>query len=509
MKNIVKFVIPLILVIVIPIILFLQKNDNDLQKFDKATQKVFDQFHPTGLSVAVVKDGAIIYQKALGYKNAGQMDFLDNNAIFNIASCTKAFTAAGIGKLEQEGLLNWNDKVIKYIPNFKLSDEYITKHLTIKDILSHHTGLGTFYGDLLWYNTTYTDEEVIERMQYLPITNEFRDQFGYQNNMYMIAGKIIESVSGESWEKYIQQTLLEPLEMNDTRTSSDRFDGTEELAFPHYKDSVSGVYYFRATKPAASIWSNTRDLAKWAMMWLNNGKWKGKEILSRKTVKMLTSGKTILPVSDERESLGTHFREYGMGWSLYDYNGCKIIEHNGGMPGFISKVDMVPEENLAVIILNNGFDLYVNNALFYSIVDIVTGHYTADWIDYYSTKKMKSDNDEKEFNEKRLATKDTTIKPTLPLQKFIGTYQDKMYGDAEIKLENNQLTCTLLPAKKVFKSKMEPWNKNTFKVIFKDPFLPYGLITFDTHKSNKVVGFRIDIPSGDFHFENLDFKKLD
>ncbi|MBU8892771.1 MAG: serine hydrolase [Bacteroidales bacterium] len=507
MKNIVKFVIPLILVIVIPFILLVQKKENNLQKYDRITQKVFDEFQPTGLSIAIVQNGDIIYQKALGYKNAHNVDFLDNNDIFNIASCTKAFTAAGIGELVQEGLLSWDDKVIDYIPNFKLDDEYITNNLTLKDILSHRTGLGTFYGDLLWYNSTYTNSEVIERMQYLPIVHDFRTGFGYQNNMYMIAGEIIESVTGESWESFIKQTFFVPLEMNDSRTSSDQFDGTEDIAFPHYQDSVIGVHYYQATKPAISMWSTPGDLSNWASMWLNNGKWKNDQILSPEIIRTLMSPQTILPVSEERESLGIHFRNYALGWITYDYNGRKIVEHSGRMPGYISKVALVPEENMAVIILNNGFEQYGNNALFYSIIDIATDHYNTDWVNYYQNTKMESVNSEKEFCDIRLATKNTDIKPTLPNEAFTGLFNDKMYGIAEIKLENNELSCTFLPAKKIFTSKMEHWNENTFKVEFKDPFLPYGLIKFEIDESNKVTGFKIDIPSSDFHFNNLDFKK--
>jgi len=508
MKNIVKFLIPLVLVIAIPLILFTQKKENNLQKFDRATQKVFDQFRPTGLAVAILKDGEIIYQKSLGYKNAHNIDFLDHNDIFNIASCTKAFTSAGIGKLVDDSLLSWNDRVINYIPEFKLADEYITKNLTIKDILSHRTGLATFSGDLLWYNTNYTNEEIIDRMQYIPIVNDFRTKFGYQNNMYMLAGEIIERVSGQSWEEFIQQSFLDPLEMTDTRTSSSEFDGTEDIAFPHYQDSVIGIYYFQATKAAASIWSSTRDLSNWANMWLSDGKYRNNQILSHETVHMLTSAQTILSVSEERESFGMHFRNYAMGWSTYDYNSRKIIEHNGGMPGYISKVALVPEENMAIIILNNGFETYGYDALLYSILDIATNHYTNDWVEYYLAKKEKSECSEQEKNDERLTTQDTSVLQTIPNKQLIGIYRDKMYGDAEIKLENNILSCTLLPAKKVFTSIMKHWNGNTFKVEFKDPFLPYGIISFELDKSNNVTGFKIDLPSDDFHFKNLDFKKI-
>ncbi|PLX23963.1 MAG: hypothetical protein C0597_00460 [Marinilabiliales bacterium] len=508
MKNIVKYVIPLVLVIAIPFILFIQKKETPIQKYDRAVQRVFNDFNPTGLSVAIVKDGEIFFEKSHGYKNAEAVTFVDNNDIFNIASCTKAFTAAGIGKLIEEGKLNWDDKVIQYIPNLKLADNYITNNLTIKDILSHRTGFGTFYGDLLWYNTNYTNEEVIKRMQYIPIIYDFRTQFGYQNNMYMIAGEIIEKISGQSWEDFIFQNFLSPLEMTDTRMSIDQFDGTEEMAYPHFNDSLIGIYNFEATKAAASIWSSTRDLANWAIMLLNKGTYKNEQILNPETIRTLFSPQTILSVSEERESFGIHFRNYALGWSTYDYNNCKIVEHNGGMPGFISKVALIPEENMAVIILNNGFDTYGNTALFYSIVDIATDRFTNNWIEYYLSKKAESDQQQKKFNDERIATKDTSILPTISMNDFKGMYKDKMYGEAEIKLVDGKMHCTLLPAKKIFTSEMKHWNKDTYRVDFKDPFLPYGLVTFESDKFDLVTGFKIDLPSHDFHFKNLYFKKI-
>ncbi|MCK5028393.1 MAG: serine hydrolase [Bacteroidales bacterium] len=508
MKNIVKFVLPLLLVIAIPIILFMQKEENDLQKIDRISEKVFKEFHPTGLSVLVVKDNKIIYEESFGYKNSNTVDFLNNNDIFNIASCTKAFTAAAIGKLVDDGLVNWNDKVIDYIPEFKLSDKYITQNVEIRDILSHRTGLGTFYGDLLWYNTDYSNKDVINRMQYLPIIYDFRTNLGYQNNMYMIAGEIIERVSGKSWESFIQQKFFTPLEMKSSRTSNYQFDGTEEIAFPHYNDSTINYYDFNAGKPAASIWSNVRDLANWTMMLLNDGKWKNEQILSSETVRNLTSAQTIRYVSEEKESFGIHFRNYALGWNTYDYNGRKIIEHNGGMPGYISKVSIIPEENLGIIILNNGFELYGNNAIFYSIIDIITDQFTNDWINYYLSKKLESESDEREFEKERITSKNPDSKPTLALQKYAGKYHDKMYGDALVKFENNKLTLTLLPAKLIFTGVLEHWSENTFKVQFKDPFLPFGLIQFELNESENIIGFKIDLPSGDFHFQNLDFKKI-
>ncbi|MEE4198281.1 MAG: serine hydrolase [Bacteroidales bacterium] len=509
MKNIVKFIVPLLLVIAVPIILFIQKEESEIQKIDRVTQKVYDQFNPTGLSVAIVQHGEIIYDKALGYKNAEKISFLERNDIFNIASCTKAFTAAAIGKLVQEGLLSWDDKVIDYYPDFKLKDDCISQNLTLKDILTHRSGLGTFYGDLLWYHSDYTNEEILQRMQYLPLKKQFRTEYGYQNNMYTLAGEIIEKVTGQSWENFIKQNFLIPLEMNSTRTSSDDFDGTESLAFPHYKDSVFNPYYFAGGKPAASIWSNPRDLTHWLTMFLNNGQWNGTQILSPEIIYELTSPETILPVSDERKSFGIHFRAYAPGWVTYDYSGYKILEHSGSMPGYSSKVAFIPEKNTGIVILNNGFNFFSNNALLFSYLDIILEKEINNWTEYYLQEQRDFSDAAKKQNADRIAQRKANTKPSFELKKYTGTYEDIMYGKAEITLDNELLSVTFLPSSKFLHSKMEHWHDNSFKVNFKDVYLPFGIINFKVDTlSNQVDGFRIDLPSHDFHFHNLDFKKL-
>jgi CubicO group peptidase (beta-lactamase class C family) len=508
MKNIVKFILPLILVIAIPIILFYNKKDNELKQFDKASEQVFNAFSPTGLSIAIVKEGSVVYEKVFGYKNAETMDFMDNSAVFNIASCSKAFTAACIGKLVQEGLISWDDKVIDYIPEFKLADDCITNQMNIQDLLSHHSGLKTFEGDLLWYNTQYTNQEIISRMHYLPITRKFRSDYGYQNNMFMIAGEIIERITGITWEKFVTQNFFAPLEMYDTKSSNDAFNGKENLALPHYTDSLIDVFDFEGGKPAASIWSNPKDLANWVGMFMNDGKYKNVEILSPEIVKKLTSPQTILRVSEESESFGNHFKTYALGWYAYDYQGYKILEHDGSMPGYISKVAMIPEKKIGIIILNNGFDFYCNDALMLTITDIILGKSVNNWVEYYENRRRESAQYEKDQTAERMAKRELNTQPTVALKNFTGIYSDKMYGNAQVDISGEQLKLTLLPAAKLFTSTMEHWHHNSFKIVFNDPYLPFGIVTFEVDdKTKKVKGFTIDLPSSDFNFSILDFRK--
>jgi CubicO group peptidase (beta-lactamase class C family) len=478
-----------------------------IKKFEGLTQKAYQQFNPAGVAVLVLKDDKVIYKNALGYKNLNTKEVLTTKSLFNIASCSKAFTAAAIGILVQEGKLKWTDKVIDYIPEFRLSDPYITKEMTITDILCHRSGFATFDGDLLWYQTSYSDLDIIRKLKYLPVKQDFRSSFGYQNNMYLVAGEIIHRVSGKSWSEFIQEHFLTPLNMTDSRPSIDEVKPGQDLAQPHSNGKLQPIVAFKACKPAGAIFSSVVDLANWATMLLDSGRWNNNEILKSSTIQNLFADKTIIGARASLQKRGTHFYNYGLGWFVFDYQGNKIVEHDGGMPGYISKVTLVPEKKLAVIILNNGEDYYINDVIRYSILDVLLGGKDKDWVaEYESYKKLNDQAQEKGANE-RLTKRALNTSPSLPLPSYCGLYNDPSYGEAEVEMTGDSLKLTFLPAKETFHSIMIHWHYNTFKVKFKDAFLAYGLVTFSFNANGEVTGFKIDLPSNDFHFDELDFKK--
>ncbi len=485
-----------------------QISDQDLAKIDEKVTEAFNVFKPTGLAVAVMKDSVIIYHKALGYSNAAVKKPLTTKSLFNIASCSKAFTAASIGILVEEGKLKWTDKVTDYFPEFRLSDNYITRELTIEDLLCHRSGLGTFFGDLLWYNTSYTDEEVMKRMRYEPITGRFGIDFGYQNVMFMIAGDIIRKVTGLSWSEFVETRIFKPLSMLQTRPSSDELTKDQDIAYGHLNNQVLGIYRFVAAKPAAAIYSSVDELSQWTTLMLNNGSYKGRKIISQSSLSRLMEPHTIIGASNTQKQHGINFYMYGLGWFIYDYNCRKIVEHDGGMPGYISKVTLVPEEKISIIILNNGNDGFVNNALRGDIMDILVKGKDFDWISEYATSKSRVDAYEQNSNKERLESRVPGTKPSLSPQGYTGIFRDKNYGDAEVTYRNNKLILTFLPSATVFTGQLEHWHYDTFKVVFKDEFLTFGLITFSFDSSGKVTGFKIDLPSSDFHFWNLDFRRI-
>jgi len=463
---------------------------------------------PTGLAVAIVKDGKTEVLYTYGQKSMANGQEVTTGSLFNIASCSKAFTAASLAVLVQEGKLQWDDPVTRYIPELELADPYITRNLNLIDILAHRSGLSTFTGDLLWYRTDYTNEQIIGRMKHLPVENTFRSEYGYQNNMYMLAGEIVERVTGKSWSAFVKERFFDPLGMEATVASSDELPADADIAYPHDEGEQMELYDFQGTKPAASIYSSIRDLSRWVQMWLDEGRYEGNTIMDPGAVGACLTPRTLLGVSRAREKQGTHFRAYGLGWSMYDYQGVRVVEHSGGMPGYLSKITMIPEHDLGIVVLNNGFDMFIRQVVLNTVMDAYlepgAGKNYAEEALKARERYLQSQKNERE---QRLAQRMEKTNPSVKPQAYQGSYVDTFYGEAVVRMTDDGLELSLLPAADFFTSTMKHWHLDTYRVDFKDPFLPFGLVTFDFNSRGDVRGFSIDLPSRDFHFQNLYFEK--
>jgi len=472
----------------------------DLNSLNKYIEKAFIDFDIHGLSVMIIQDDQIVFDKNMG--TAGYDKNVSSQSVYNIASCTKAFTGAAMAKLVAEKKIKWSDLVIDYLPEFKLADPYITTHLTIEDLLTHRSGLGTFYGDLLWYETDRSTEDVIERLQYLPITNRFRNQYGYQNTMYMVAGEVLEEVSGQSWEEYLKTNILDPLKMKSTAINGSELKKNQDIAYPMIDGKVVNIT-MKHSHAAASLFSSTNDLSLWVRMLLNKGVLEGDTILSSAIIKDMMAPRFTKSISGLRKMSGAQFSTYALGWNAWDHNGKKVVEHAGGMPGYISQVTLVPQENLGIIILTNTLTS-LPTALEMYILDLYLKDQSTDWAAMFLGFKNRSEKADKEELEEREKSRIPDTKPSLPLEDYVGVYEDQMYGQAEVSLKDGQLQVVFLPAKNVFYSSMEHWHYDTFQVE-----LPAGYISFSFDSKRDIEGFKIDLKSNDFHFFNLDFKKLD
>jgi len=506
-----KFYLRSSLILMVFVFSFLTLNAQEKQdytKLDQYIKKAVKNFEIPGLAIGIIKNNEVVFLETYGYRNNETKKKVNENTIFGIASCSKAFTAACVAILVDDGKLNWDDKVIDHYPGFKVYDPYITSEMTIRDLLCHRSGYQTFDGDLLWYGTDYSRAEVVERLSKRENPYSFREKFGYSNVMYIAAGEVIERVSGLSWDEFVNERIINPLEMNRTVTTNAGFNKAMNVAWPHLDGEPLEFLNYDNAGPAASINTSVSDLLKWAQLMLNKGQWNDSSVFSTKQYYQLVSPQTMLNAGSAEKVGGTHFSVYGLGWFMKDHKSRKIIQHGGGIPGFHSKVIFVPEDSLGYVILANELSLLVpaldKEILDFHLNDSITG-YASKYLEY---KIKQNENEEaklKQLEEERIKG----TKPSLALEQYTGIYEDEMYGEAEIKLLEGKLNLTLLPAKDLFTTDLEHWHYDTFRVKLNDPFLPAGFVTFQLGEDGSIEGFKINIENPDFHFYKLEFIKKD
>jgi CubicO group peptidase (beta-lactamase class C family) len=296
-----------------------QTNEQKLAEIDAYAHKVRTEWNIPGLAIAVVKDDKVIFAKGYGVRRLGGTEIVDENTLFAIASNSKAFTTAGLAILiDEKKIGGWDDKVSQYFPEFQMSDPYVTREMTIRDLVSHRSGLDTFSGDLLWYDTTYSIDEILRRTRFLKPVSSFRSRYGYQNLMFMVAGKVIERASGKTWAQFVKERILMPLGMN--RTTVSVKDLKDNVAAPH-NESAGGK--FRPLPPgnvdnaaaAAALNSSVADLARWLRLQLGRGKFEGKQIYSERQAGEMWQQNIFTPVNPfpAKEAPTQIFSGYGLG----------------------------------------------------------------------------------------------------------------------------------------------------------------------------------------------------
>lgn len=486
-----------------------------LKEIDEYASRIMQDWRVPGFAMAIVKDDAVIFSKGYGVRKLGEQTPVDEHTLFAIASNTKAFTAAALATLVDEGKLKWDDPVTKYLPGFQLYDAYVTREMTVRDLISHRSGLATFGGDLLWYDTTYSRDEILRRIRYLKPTSSFRSKYGYQNIMFLAAGQVVAAITGKSWDEYVKERFLIPLGMTTTTTSITALKSTDDVASPHNEmdGKIRVVRYSNVdgVGPAAGLNSNVAEMAQWLRLQLGRGKYKGQQFFSTAVSREMWSPQTIVPISEAGEKFNPtrHFNTYGLGWFISDYQGRKVVSHGGGLDGMISQVAMMPEENLGVVILSNS-ETSLPSIMMNKVFDVFTGAPKRDWSAEILTRvnagKAAAQEDEKKLEDER--AKNT--KPSLSLEQYAGTYTGAMYGDAKLTEENGHLVIRLAPAPN-FVGDLEHWQYDTFRVKWRDsvsyPF-PRGFITFTLNAQGKVDVMQIDVSNPDFDFKELEFKRV-
>ena len=411
--------------------------------FDKYVAQGARDWHVPGLAVAVVKGDSIVFQKAYGVRDVTSKAPFDLHTRSAIGSTTKAMTAMALGMLVDEKKLSWDDRVIDHLPDFRLSDAYVTRDLRIRDLLTHRSGLGGS-GDLLWVNPDLSEQEIVRRMRYMPFESPLRTKFSYNNIMYQVAGDVVAAASGMPWEQFIKTRIFQPLGMNESIPLVAETPGQPDVTSAHeYKNDTLRVIPFQSTdqvKAAGSVFSSIADMTRWMQFLLDSGKVNGKRLVSDSVFREIF--KPEIPADRNLYPALTlsnpHFFSYGFGFFLQDYAGYEVEMHTGSIDGMCALIALVPEKRLGFYILENVDHAELRHALMYKAIDEWLGTGNRDWS--ADLHKMFEDRRAKVVAARAKAPHDSTSPPaSLPLDRYAGTYTDSTFGDVVVTNESGTL----------------------------------------------------------------------
>ena len=404
---------------------------------DGYVAKALTDWEAPGLAIAVVRNDSIVFAKGYGVREIGKPDPVTPNTVFAIGSTSKAFTVGLLGMLVDEKRIAWDDRVTKYLPSFELFDSYSTRDLTIRDLLTHRSGLPR--GDRVWANSGYTRAEVLRRVRFLEPSWPFRSRYGYQNIMFLAAGTVAESVESKSWDDLVSERIFRPLGMRRSVTSTILLPSMTDVATPHEKlgGKTTAVEWSNIDNigPAGSINSSVTDMAQWIRLQLGQGTYQGKKLLEPNTVKEMHTAQMHQRLSEEDEKTypETHLLSYGLGWAIRDYRGMKVVSHGGAIRGMRAQVMLVPERKLGVVVLTNVAESSLPTAMGYKMVDLYTAGPPKDWsgVLLASTKAARA----KAAEERRKveAARVMGTKPTLELSRYPGVYVHRRLGPLELR----------------------------------------------------------------------------
>lgn len=489
-------------------VIFSANSQNvDLQKLDAYFEKAASDWGVPGISVGIVKDGEIVFSKGYGVLEVGKPDKPNGNTLYAIASNSKAFTSSMIAMLVQEGKLNWDEKVQKYLPWFEMYDPYVSREMTIKDLLCHNSGLGTFSGDVIWYKSGLTSQEIIRRIKYLPNKFNFRDGYGYSNLMYITAGEVIKTVTGKTWGQNLQERILSPLKMDRTIYSLSKLDEKGNFATPHAFEEEKNIPIqyedWEEVGALGGIISSVNDIGKWMIFNMNHGINGADTLLTSSSINMLWKMHNSFMVNQTKlNDSKTHFRGYGLGWSLADFHGRLRVSHTGGYDGMISAVTMIPDEKLGVVVLSNGMNPPASAIINY-VLNAFLGLEEKDW-----SAEMLEQSKKRQSGDKRISDRiEKQIKGTntsLPFEKYVGYYNSLIYGKIEVKLENGKLRLYFEHTPDL-SATLEHWHYDVWKINWDKThaWFSFGTVKFNMTNNLEITGMDFDVPNDDIFFEEL------
>lgn len=484
---------------------------------DGYIEAVRERFEVPGLSVAIVKDGEVVMARGYGVRSLGKDDPVDPQTLFGIASNTKLVTATALGILASEGTIEWDAPVVRYLPSFQMYDAWVTRQITVRDLLVHRSGLGLGAGDLMfWPPSTFSRKELVERLRYVPPATSFRSAYAYDNVLYAVAGEVIEAVSAQSWEDFVRTRILNPVGMtrSDVRLSDPATTPNAAATHARVEGIVQHVspYLGDVVNPAGGIFSTAEDMARWLIVQLDSGRVEnGDRIYPPSVTRELWAPVTPVPFGDPPPELAPQrhfFNFYALGIGVMDYRGERLLRHSGGLPGYVSRVVMLPERRLGVVVLTNQESGEAFDAIAYRILDYYMGAPEYDWIEAFAAVKARDEARTMEIEARTTEERDETSTPSLDLRDYTGTYRDSWYGEIVVSLEGDGLVIDFTRSPSLI-GDMVHWQHDTFLVRWHQRELRAdAFITFSLNPDGSIERARMvpASPAVDFSY---DFQDLD
>ena len=489
---------------------------------DQLTERVLKTFEVPGIAVAIIKDGKVIHSKGYGVRSLNTQQKVDENTLFGIASNSKAYTAAALGMLVDEKKIKWDGKVTQYIPEFKMYNSWVTEEFTIKDLLTHRSGLGLGAGDLMMWpdSSNFTKADIIHNLRYLKPVSGFRTKYDYDNNLYIVAGEVVARASGMSWEDFIEKRIMQPVGFTASAASIARLKSKSNIIDPHApvngKVQVIKIDWSETANAAGGIYSNLTDMSKWVIMQLNHGKFGeglSKQLFSEEVQQEMWTPQTIIPVKGPTP-YNTHFSSYGLGWGLSDVKGYLQATHTGGLAGIVTQVTLIPELKLGIIVFTNQQVGQAFASITNTIKDSYLGVPKKDRVKEYQDRWLAGNTEAKKITDQ--VWKDIealkTTSSAVEVSQYVGTYTDAWFGDIVILQRNGKLRFESKRSPRL-KGEMLYYKANTFIAKWNDRYLDAdAYVQFDLDRNGKGTAIKMDAISPltdfSFDFQDLDFKRV-
>ena len=461
---------------------------------DAYVTKAMADWKVPGVGLAIIRNDSVLYARGYGVRNLATGEPADGQTLFGIGSASKAFTTAALAMLADSGRLSFDAPVTTYLPGFQMYDPAVTREITVRDILSHRTGLTR--GEPVWMASGVPPAEIVRRLRFFRPSSSFRSQFGYSNIMYIVAGEVLASAAGMRWEEFVSTRIFAPLGMTRSVTTDRDMERLPNAAAPHA--SVDGTprtipwVHIDNAGPAGSINSSPADMAQWVRLQLGQGTINGRTLYSRRMAEEMHSPNTLMRLDSAARAANPtqHYMAYGLGWMLEDYRGRAVVQHSGGLTGFTAQVTMLPEEKFGVVVMANLDGTGLPSALARQLVDLQLKAPARDWSAEAVARAQAQQARAREAQQRADANRPPAGTPSLPLARYAGRYVDSLYGSIEVTEAGGALRMRFGPQRT---ATLEHWSADHFRAKYDALLMPPFFISFRTSPAGTVSAVEAEL----------------